>query len=751
LNADDDHDSTNGDRCQRHPGHPCDYEDRAYGGAGRDILIGNTGGDRLIDWVGEFNSYLVPFAPFGMGHGEPDPAAPACRNSSTRSPASDGADPTRATDTGADPARNGEPFGELGVVRQKDFAWQDQTGAPADPQAGNIPGGKRDVLRSANFDGDSTTALHGFYVDSGAFTVEKGALQVTAESLGGDAAAVFHVDEALPGYFEIQASVLAVKPTSGWKANSYVIFDYQSATDFKFAGINVSTNKLVMGHRDAAGWHVDAQAVVRGGVKDNQFYNVLLAINGTNVTLVVNNQLYFTHTYAPRVDADGWAYGINAGMVGVGSDNSRGVFDNITVQVLPPAITLAATEEFPDTHAGVDFVLESGSWRLTENKTRYDGVPLNGDPMAVSLVDLGIDHGLNVSSILEFQATFSTRTTGGVVFDYYGPDFFKFAAIDASANKVVIGHYTAKGGWVTDAGFDMTINPGTDYVLNLSLKGTTAGVSVKESGKNNWQAMVGHVFNAVTVDGGFGLLSRDGASSFDEVTVKTDDRSFPVSNLMAVAAPVAAAPVNTLTEKELVPIVDEAIERWIEVLDADTFLVEMLRSVEFQILDLDGLILGQTTPDVIFIDIDAAGWGWFVDETPWDDFEFGLSLSEFEQAAFEDSAAFGRMDLLTVVMHELGHVIGYDDLDPDTGDLMSATLEAGKRVAPSGDTQSLVVMDTSDLMDGEDTRDLMAAMENDEDSWLVNFLVKTARERVNPFEPREIIRIKITEDEIEEE
>ena len=30
------------------------YEDRAYGGAGRDVLIGNTGGDRLMDWVGEF-------------------------------------------------------------------------------------------------------------------------------------------------------------------------------------------------------------------------------------------------------------------------------------------------------------------------------------------------------------------------------------------------------------------------------------------------------------------------------------------------------------------------------------------------------------------------------------------------------------------------------------------------------------------------------------------------------------------------
>jgi hypothetical protein len=26
------------------------------------VLIGNTGGDRLIDWVGEYNAYLVPFA-----------------------------------------------------------------------------------------------------------------------------------------------------------------------------------------------------------------------------------------------------------------------------------------------------------------------------------------------------------------------------------------------------------------------------------------------------------------------------------------------------------------------------------------------------------------------------------------------------------------------------------------------------------------------------------------------------------------
>src|SRR5262249_10713924 len=31
------------------------YEDLAFGGAGRDVLIVNTNGDRALDWSGEFN------------------------------------------------------------------------------------------------------------------------------------------------------------------------------------------------------------------------------------------------------------------------------------------------------------------------------------------------------------------------------------------------------------------------------------------------------------------------------------------------------------------------------------------------------------------------------------------------------------------------------------------------------------------------------------------------------------------------
>ena len=71
----------------------------------------------------------------------------------------------------------------------------------------------------------------------------------------------------------------------------------------------------------------------------------------------------------------------------------------------------------------------------------------------------------------------------------------------------------------------------------------------------------------------------------------------------------------------------------------------------------------------MLIDLDAAGWGWFVDDTPFNDVEFGLSLSEVEKMALETSPAFGRMDLLTVVTHEMGHVLGFEDLDPNAGAL----------------------------------------------------------------------------------
>lgn len=719
MNADDNHDSTAGTAdptANNIPDtHPF-YEDRAYGGAGRDVLIGNTGGDRLIDWVGEFNSYLVPFAPFGMATVSRT-LQPQLAEFLYALSAADGADPTRDSDTGADPLRNGEPLGELGLVKQQDFAWQAQTGAPDDPQAGNIPGGKRDVLRSASFDGPQAS---GFFADSGAWKVTGGVLEVQAASQGADAVSVFHVGDALPSYFEVQASVLAGKPTGGWKANSYIIFDYQNAQDFKFVGLDVAINKLVMGHRDASGWHIDKQAAVTGGLKADKYYNLLLAVNGVVATLLVDNQNVITQTYQARV-IDGYSYGLNWGMVGVGSDNSRGKFDNIAVQVLPPQLTLNETESFNDGSADRFTGAKTGTWQVASG--RYVGVPSGGPTEAYSLVNLGLAAGLETSSYLELATRLSTQTLGGVIFDQYDASNYKFAAIDAATGKVVIGHKSAKGGWAIDAGVVKGIQAGIDYDLTVVLKGSTVSVSL------NGQVVLGHAFNAVAVDGGFGLLARAGSSSFDSFTIKTNDPAFAPagSPLLAASSEPSGEVAVPLSANDIAPITDEAIARLARIVGLDAGKVATLRSIPIAVADLPGLLLGAEDDDGIVIDIDGAGLGWFVDETPADDAEFRRPGQDGSWAT-PNSPAFERYDLLSAVMHEFGHAIG---LEHGEHGLMLPVLTAGWRAAPPSD--SVVVFDEvhNDFVSVEDARlaerlagafGPEAASGDESDDWIVRGL-----------------------------
>ena len=491
------------------------YEDRVFGGAGLDILIGNTGGDRLIDWVGEFNSYIVPFAPFGIAtvSRQNDPALPEFLYALSRS---QGADPTRATDTGDSPARNGEPDGELGLIRQQDHGlWQQQTGGPTDPQAGNIPGGPRDVLRSADFN-DGTAALA---PDSGTWQVTNGALAVAAASLGQDAAAVLYVDDYLPIYYEIAASVEVQKPTGGWKANAYVIFDYFSPTDFKFAGIDVAINKIVMGYRDVDNWHVEVQSSIPGGLKANRFYSMLVAVNGTTVTVQVDGTLAFTYTFAPRI-IDGDPVGLNKGLVGLGSDNSQGVFDNVAVQKLPPQVTLDAISDF--TTASAPLAAPAlGTW--TRSGGRYAGTATSGTN-AVDLIDFAAlgttDSGFAFTAYLEARATVRTAGIAGIVFDGYSATDFKFAAIDVPGQRIIIGHVDPRRGWIVDAFVARTLVAGTDYALDVVMKATTVSISI------NGSFALSTSFNAAVVDGAVGLLGRTGTVDAASFRVTTDDPAF---------------------------------------------------------------------------------------------------------------------------------------------------------------------------------------------------------------------------------
>jgi hypothetical protein len=76
---------------------------------------------------------------------------------------------------------------------------------------------------------------------------------------------------------------------------------------------------------------------------------------------------------------------------------------------------------------------------------------------------------------------------------------------------------------------------------------------------------------------------------------------------------------------------------------------------------------------VIMLDRTADGYGWFVDPTPGDDSEFGPGTVK--------SPAHGHIDLLSVVAHELGHLLGYGESDGN--DVTGEYLAPGVRHVPA--------------------------------------------------------------------
>ncbi len=106
-------------------------------------------------------------------------------------------------------------------------------------------------------------------------------------------------------------------------------------------------------------------------------------------------------------------------------------------------------------------------------------------------------------------------------------------------------------------------------------------------------------------------------------------------------------------------------------------LIQRLASAQYRVSTLPAGTLGLAYPgqNRVAISADAAGRGWFVDRTPLADEEFAAGVAP------ATSPAAGREDLLTVVLHEMGHLAGLpDDGGTSAGDdLMGDVLGVGQR------------------------------------------------------------------------
>jgi len=146
----------------------------------------------------------------------------------------------------------------------------------------------------------------------------------------------------------------------------------------------------------------------------------------------------------------------------------------------------------------------------------------------------------------------------------------------------------------------------------------------------------------------------------------------------------------SLKPSDLSSLVEQAESRWLSLLsdhgvDLDQAKVR-LDATTISLDNLDFGILATTKSNHIVIDSDAAGYGWFIDPTPSDDLEFNINPNTGILTAISGSKAHGQFDLLTAIMHEFGHILGYSLEDSNgsvTNHSYSQAALMGARLSPS--------------------------------------------------------------------
>ncbi len=337
-----------------------------------------------------------------------------------------------------------------------------------------------------------------------------------------------------------------------------------------------------------------------------------------------------------------------------------------------------------------------GFWRI-QNDTNAGWIPLGtADPVAWKVVGVGDFSGTGASDVL-----WQNRSTGlvgeWVINNGANTGWVAFGSADPLAWKVAgVGDFNSDG--TTDV---LWQNQSTGLVGEWVIKNaaSTGWVPFGSADPLAWKVAGVGEFNG---DGTTDVLWRNqstglvgewviqnpplgqadwvGFGSADPTQWQIVGASWGQSGSPLLAASVVTAPTTgsaSLTDSQLQPIIREAIARWTSAgLDAAT--IRRLTQVQFVISDLPGSYLGETEGNRVYIDVNAAGNGWFVDPTPALDEEFAASGSQQQLVAVDPRAA-NRIDLLTVVEHELGHVAGLSDIYAATDDIMNGVLGAGVR------------------------------------------------------------------------
>ena len=214
------------------------------------------------------------------------------------------------------------------------------------------------------------------------------------------------------------------------------------------------------------------------------------------------------------------SFGLNKGLIGFGSNQARGEFDNVQLRVAAPEATYDGTVDFAGATAPLG-TPTAGTW--TQGGGYYVATPTGTPALVTGRI---VPQALRTTSWLQLTATLKTAGTAGIVFDYYSANDYKFAVMDVTGGRVYLGHVSPLHGTAIDAIYTKALSGLTSYVMELNLKGASASITL------NGEFMVSTGYNAALVDGAFGLVAQNGTATYDTLRIRSDDES-----LVGVTAP----------------------------------------------------------------------------------------------------------------------------------------------------------------------------------------------------------------------